>query len=330
MTDKQIQSLIDRYLAGETSPEEELALARALRSREEGAASSPRGSFSPSGPSSPRGSFRVCCDSVATNGEAALPEEWQAVLLMLGELAEGEAEYDAIMARRQRCIEGSSPQAAKRRRLWPAAVAAAASIAIAVLLAWPLKEQQPKGQLAQQLPASQSFPASQGADTAQPLPSHQGAGCPKGGVGAVTPPSAKKTQTPPPAPPLEGRGAAAPKNTPNSVAAAPLTSRNSIAAAPKGPRTRGATSSSRKALAQRELPDTLGQGIWQDEENVLLALQMLADCEKTIARSEQRLRNDMVEAAFTALPQPPQARLVVYDNGDYMVVDDSQPTIIEL
>ena len=284
MTDKQIQSLIDRYLAGETSPEEELALARALRGREEGAASSPRGSFSPSGPSSPRGSFRVCCDSVATNGEAALPEEWQAVLLMLGELAEGEAEYNAIMARRQRCIEGSSPQAAKRRRLWPAAVAAAASIAIAVLLAWPLKEQQPKGQLAQQLPASQSFPASQ----------------------------------------------AAPKNTPNSVATAPLTSRNSIAAAPKGPRTRGATSSSRKALAQRELPDTLGQGIWQDEENVLLALQMLADCEKTIARSEQRLRNDMVEAAFTALPQPPQARLVVYDNGDYMVVDDSQPTIIEL
>ncbi len=295
MTDKQIQSLIDRYLAGETSPEEELALARALRGREEGAASSPRGSFSPSGPSSPRGSFRVCCDSVATNGEAALPEEWQAVLLMLGELAEGEAEYNAIMARRQRCIEGSSPQAAKRRRLWPAAVAAAASIAIAVLLAWPLKEQQPKGQLAQQLPASQSFPASQ----------------------------------------------AAPKNTPNSVATAPLTSRNSvaaappasrnsIAAAPKGPRTRGATSSSRKALAQRELPDTLGQGIWQDEENVLLALQMLADCEKTIARSEQRLRNDMVEATFTALPQPPQARLVVYDNGDYMVVDDSQPTIIEL
>ena len=301
MTDKQIQSLIDRYLAGETSPEEELALARALRGREEGAASSLRGSFSPSGPSSPRGSFRVCCDSVATNGEAALPEEWQAVLLMLGELAEGEAEYDAIMARRQRCIEGSSPQAAKRRRLWPAAVAAAASIAIAVLLAWPLKEQQPKGQLAQQLPASQSFPVSQSFPASQAAPKN-------------TPNSV----------------ATAPLTSRNSIAAAPLTSRNSIAAAPKGPRTRGATSSSRKALAQRELPDTLGQGIWQDEENVLLALQMLADCEKTIARSEQRLRNDMVEATFTALPQPPQARLVVYDNGDYMVVDDSQPTIIEL
>ena len=57
---------------------------------------------------------------------------------------------------------------------------------------------------------------------------------------------------------------------------------------------------------------------------------MLENCEKTIERSEQRLRNDVVEATFTALPQRPQTRLVVYDNGDYMVVDDSQPTIIEL
>lgn len=65
MTDKDIQRLTDRYLAGATSPAEERRLALALRQRGE------------------------------------LSEEWQAVSLMLGELAAGEAEYDAIMAERK-------------------------------------------------------------------------------------------------------------------------------------------------------------------------------------------------------------------------------------
>ena len=65
MTDKNIQRLTDRYLAGATSPAEERQLALALRQR------------------------------------GKLSEEWQAVSLMLGELAAGEAEYDAIMAGRR-------------------------------------------------------------------------------------------------------------------------------------------------------------------------------------------------------------------------------------
>ena len=65
MTDKDIQQLTDRYLAGETTPAEERRLALALRQRGE------------------------------------LSEEWQAVSLMLGELAAGEAEYDSIMAGRR-------------------------------------------------------------------------------------------------------------------------------------------------------------------------------------------------------------------------------------
>ena len=64
MTDKDIQRLTDRYLAGATTPAEERRLALALRQRGE------------------------------------LSEEWQAVSLMLGELTAGEAEYDAIMAER--------------------------------------------------------------------------------------------------------------------------------------------------------------------------------------------------------------------------------------
>ena len=64
MTNKQIQNLIDKYLVGETSPAEERQLTLALHQCQE------------------------------------LPEEWQAVSLMLGELTLGEAEYDTIMAQR--------------------------------------------------------------------------------------------------------------------------------------------------------------------------------------------------------------------------------------
>ena len=65
MTDKDIQRLTDRYLAGATTPAEERQLALALRQR------------------------------------GKLSEEWQAVSLMLGELTAGEAEYDAIMVKRK-------------------------------------------------------------------------------------------------------------------------------------------------------------------------------------------------------------------------------------
>ena len=64
MTNKDIQNLIDKYLAGETSPAEEQMLALELQQRQD------------------------------------LPEDWQAVRIMLGELTFGEAEYDAIMKQR--------------------------------------------------------------------------------------------------------------------------------------------------------------------------------------------------------------------------------------
>ena len=63
MTTKDIQQLIDKYLEGDTSPQEERQLAHELLRTD-------------------------------------IPEEWQTVRLMLGELAMGEAEYDSIMARR--------------------------------------------------------------------------------------------------------------------------------------------------------------------------------------------------------------------------------------
>ena len=64
MTNHEIQILIDKYLEGMTTPEEELTLARELQ-------------------------------------QPDLPDDWQAIRLMLGDLALGEAEYDAIMAQRK-------------------------------------------------------------------------------------------------------------------------------------------------------------------------------------------------------------------------------------
>ena len=64
MTNKETQKLIDKYLNSETSPAEEQKLALELQQRQD------------------------------------LPDDWQAVSMMLGELTLGEAEYDAIVAQR--------------------------------------------------------------------------------------------------------------------------------------------------------------------------------------------------------------------------------------
>lgn len=65
MTNKDIQKLIDNYLAGETSTAEERQLALELQQHQD------------------------------------LPDDWQVVRMMLGELTLGEAEYDAIMVQRR-------------------------------------------------------------------------------------------------------------------------------------------------------------------------------------------------------------------------------------
>ena len=65
MTNKEIQQLINKYLAGETSSAEERQLSFELEQHQD------------------------------------LPDDWQAVSIMLGELTLGEAEYDAIMAQRK-------------------------------------------------------------------------------------------------------------------------------------------------------------------------------------------------------------------------------------
>jgi hypothetical protein len=76
--------------------------------------------------------------------------------------------------------------------------------------------------------------------------------------------------------------------------------------------------------------DTLGNGIWQSKKNIVLAEEMLKDCEMTIRKSGQAIRNEVMEASFHALPQKPNFRLVIDEEGDYVITDDTQPSPVRL
>ena len=120
MTNKDIEQLINKYLDGETSPAEECQLARELQ-------------------------------------HADIPEEWQAVRLMLGELTLSEAEYDAIMAHRNNKPETTPRQ----KRLWPWFGAVAASILLLLLFRFSQKPVEEKPLVAETVEQSIPKPATQ-------------------------------------------------------------------------------------------------------------------------------------------------------------------------
>ena len=122
MTNKDIQTLIDKYLAGLTSSEEERQLALALQSAENQSA------------------------------------EWQAVSLMLGELTQGEAEYDAIMAQRSHQSASTKPSALLITLRF---ISSAAAIYLVGLFIWLQLQPAPKAQMAYTPKVEQSQPAPQ-------------------------------------------------------------------------------------------------------------------------------------------------------------------------
>ena len=77
-----------------------------------------------------------------------------------------------------------------------------------------------------------------------------------------------------------------------------------------------------------EIPDTLGNTIWHNKENVERALQMLAELETTIQREEQEIRNNIIEVSFRTTPQPANTILVTNEAGDYEVIENTN--IIEI
>jgi len=80
--------------------------------------------------------------------------------------------------------------------------------------------------------------------------------------------------------------------------------------------------------ARRDIPDTLGNGIWKSKENVARAIKILADCEATIAREHQQVRNSIIEATFNVMPQPAGAILVTNEVGDREVANQETFTDI--
>ena len=90
------------------------------------------------------------------------------------------------------------------------------------------------------------------------------------------------------------------------------------------------TAAPKKQLAEAELPDTLGQGIFESEENVRIAMQILCECEATIRQEKQQTRNYIIEATFNALPHAEDALLVRGENGNLEVIQVSQQTAIEI
>ncbi len=120
MTNKDIQHLIDKYLAGETSPAEELQLASELQH----------------------------CDN--------MPDEWQAVSMMLGELTQGEAEYDRIVASRK-----SAPSRPSAVVIALRAISSMAAAYLVGLFIWLQMQPAPKAEMAYSPKVEQSQPAPQ-------------------------------------------------------------------------------------------------------------------------------------------------------------------------
>ena len=126
-----------------------------------------------------------------------------------------------------------------------------------------------------------------------------------------------------------------PPATPNQMATAdtvnqavpvpmPQTVTEVVAVAQKESEPRPQRHRSRRKVGPRQVPpDTLGNDIWQDERNVMLALEMLQDCEATIEQGERTLHNEIIEATFRATPQSPHAILVCNELGEYEVIETS-------
>ena len=147
MTDKEIQQLTDRYLEGLTSPDEELLLARELQRPD-------------------------------------ISEEWRAIRLMLGELALGEAEYDAMMDRRK---PSAHRRPAPRRRWWWVAAAACVVALLSLHTIYNNIYNNVKTKPLAEAPPS----APEGATIAQPLNSKT-IEAPSGAVGGASPSGAAR------------------------------------------------------------------------------------------------------------------------------------------
>lgn len=256
MKDKDIQLLIDKYLEGATSPEEEKWLAKEL-SRQD------------------------------------IPLEWKVIRMMLGELTMGESAYDHIMVERQALSSTKSPTKCWK---WVAAMAVAASLALFLLLAWP-KEQEDNHLL-----TVTEHTIMMVGDTKEDTHDE-----------SADEHLATMEQSPTPNTVNDTKKASTMRGNSPSIAQKPTPSVQVVV-----------------PISNNLYEDTLGNGIWQSEKNIVLAVEILNDCEKTIRKSGQNIRNEVIEASFHALPQRPNIKLVIDEEGDYVIADDTKPSPVRL
>lgn len=123
--------------------------------------------------------------------------------------------------------------------------------------------------------------------------------------------------------------------TPSDTTAAPVAPAEEPAARPAPLRFKHV----KKLIATSEnIPDTLGSNLWKSERNVMLAIQMLSECEEAIQRGEQAARNRMLEAEYRSTVKgpfgdaesQPAIELVANENGDYEIIAANQQNIIEI
>ena len=262
MKDKEIQLLIGKYLDGATTPEEEKRLATELM-------------------------------------HADIPEEWEPIRLMLGELTLGEATYDRIMAERQ-SQQSTMPHSMKWR--WAAIVAVAASLVIILLFALPNEQSGSKSvAMVDETPTkvNEKKVNEKTVDVHARDKEH---------VMADTYPT-----------PKEGTAT-------KTKAVKAEKAHKTLMPMKKSDMIKSVDSSSDNPLYE----DTLGNSIWKDERKVIMAMEMLGDCERTIVKSKKAIRNGVVEASFNALPQRPNIQLVIDEEGNYFITEDTQPSPIAL
>ena len=259
MKDKEIQILIDKYLEGTTTPDEEKRLAAELLRDD-------------------------------------IPKEWEPIRLMLGELTMGEALYDRIMAEREK-----QPLSIPRTKPWKwiAIMTAVASLAIIMMISLPNSKNDNNAVTMVEDPPTKvenkqkedHIATTDDLDvTIEAYPTQENK--------TVAKKTEVKTTT--------SNHVNRTRNTPIEEESDALASSNPL------------------------YEDTLGSGIWKDEKNVTIALELLKDCEKTIGQSRKSIRNGVVEASFNALPHSPNKQLVIDEEGNYVITEETQPSPIRL
>ena len=226
-----------------------------------------------------------------------IPKEWEPIRLMLGELTLGEALYDRILAEREQQQLPTVPRT--KPWGWVAMMTAVASLAIILMIAWPNDNNDNKA-------------VTMAGDSPTKV-------------------EEKKKEDPIAATDYIDVKAEAYHTPENKTVAKKTEVQTTRTNQVNKPRKKNNVEESDALDFNNSLyEDTLGTGIWKNEKNVSIAMELLKDCEKSIGQSHKAIRNGVVEASFNALPHSPNMQLVIDEEGNYVITEKTQPSPVRL